>query len=80
MGMKVIDLHPPPACLKSYRLKFPLFTKKSLFSQIKQNSVKLAIKLCIDYNEMDILQCVCPQYPHSYEIPNYIYRNRKIGT
>ena len=45
--MKVIDLRPP-ACLKNYRLKFSLFTKKSLFSQIKQNSIKLAIKLRID--------------------------------
>ena len=78
--MKVIDLHPPPACLKSYRLKFSLFTKKSLFSHIKQNSIKLAIKLCIDYNEMNKLQYVYPQYPHSYEIPNYIYRNGEIGT
>ena len=66
--MKVIDLRPPPACFKSYRLKFSLFTKNSLFSQIKQKSIKLAIKLCIDYNEMNILQYVCPQYPHSYEI------------
>ena len=47
MGMKVIDLRPPPACLKSSRLKFS-FTKNSLFSQIKQNSIKLAIKLRID--------------------------------
>ena len=69
--MKVIDLRPPPTCLKSYRLKFSLFTKNSLFSQIKQNSIKLAIKLCIDYNEMNILQYVCPQYPPAYEIPNY---------
>jgi hypothetical protein len=77
--MKVIDLRPPPACLKSYRLKFSLFTKNSLFSHIKQNSIKLAIKLCIDYNEMNKLQYVCPQYPHSYEIPNYNTEMAKLA-
>jgi hypothetical protein len=48
--------------------KIFIIYKNSLFSQIKQNSIKLAIKLCIDYNEMNILQYVCPQYPHSMKL------------
>jgi hypothetical protein len=38
MGIEFIDLHAPPACFKSYRLEFSLFTKMKLFSQIKQKS------------------------------------------
>ena len=52
MGMKVIDLHPPPACLKCYRLKFSLFTKnfiictnKALHHTISNSYSFTAIKM-----------------------------------
>jgi hypothetical protein len=32
----------------------------------------------LQWNE--VLQYVFPQYPHSYEISNYIHRNGEIGT
>ena len=41
--MKVIDLRPPPACLENYPLKFSLFTKISLFAQIKHFIAQIQI-------------------------------------
>ena len=63
--MKVIDLRPPPACLKSYRLKFSLFTKKFIIFTNKAKLNKISNKIVYCCNEMNILQYVCPQYPHS---------------
>ena len=45
MGMKVIDLRPPPACLKSYRLKFSLFTKKFIIFTNKAKLNKISNKI-----------------------------------
>jgi hypothetical protein len=44
-GMKVIDLHPPPACTESYRRKCSLFTKKMYLHKKGISSPKLKFQI-----------------------------------